>query len=285
MLTLLFTLTAGGLVAAYFIHRELGDGRTCLRVARTVARVHHGELIEGSESVWPMVIAIPHPSGPAEPPLRLSYLRRWTHTGIALDSTRLEMRWPPRAAAVTFRIRRRTPFLRPAGPTEGIEALFGDSAFDMDYLVETQAPGATLAEAIRGPARTDLIDLSRVHKRELLLLTSGHAGVEIVMKGWLLDQDAVRCLVALTGKLLEAATDSSRVLVLPDLPPEDFQVLGESSSMTQDTNCHVCGSPLEGTLVHCAKCEQPYHPDCWNYVGVCSTFGCGSQRTREPGTT
>jgi hypothetical protein len=42
--------------------------------------------------------------------------------------------------------------------------------------------------------------------------------------------------------------------------------------------CQICGADLEGDLVTCAKCATRRHRDCWEYTGVCSTYGCGERR-------
>ena len=39
--------------------------------------------------------------------------------------------------------------------------------------------------------------------------------------------------------------------------------------------CQVCGVELAGKLVRCSRCSTPHHADCWEYAGVCSTYGCG----------
>ena len=39
--------------------------------------------------------------------------------------------------------------------------------------------------------------------------------------------------------------------------------------------CQVCGADLGGRLVRCSRCSTPHHADCWEYAGVCSTYGCG----------
>jgi len=51
--------------------------------------------------------------------------------------------------------------------------------------------------------------------------------------------------------------------------------------------CQICGTPLDGELVWCARCGTPHHQDCWQFAGVCSTYGCGSSevRTRPPSGT
>ena len=42
--------------------------------------------------------------------------------------------------------------------------------------------------------------------------------------------------------------------------------------------CQVCGGQLTGNVVKCAACTTAHHLDCWNYMGQCSTYGCGSTR-------
>ena len=42
--------------------------------------------------------------------------------------------------------------------------------------------------------------------------------------------------------------------------------------------CQVCGEEIaEHLCVYCANCATAHHRDCWNYLGHCSTFACGSK--------
>jgi SNF2 family DNA or RNA helicase len=43
--------------------------------------------------------------------------------------------------------------------------------------------------------------------------------------------------------------------------------------------CRFCGTALDaGALVLCARCETPFHQDCWEMgTGGCSVFGCGGR--------
>src|SRR4051812_34468585 len=42
--------------------------------------------------------------------------------------------------------------------------------------------------------------------------------------------------------------------------------------------CRFCGTPLVSDLVLCARCETPFHRDCWEIgQGGCSIFGCGGR--------
>lgn len=54
---------------------------------------------------------------------------------------------------------------------------------------------------------------------------------------------------------------------------------------TESANCPVCSSGLDvmPELLSCVRCEALHHAECWTYVGSCATFGCGSDRARQPG--
>src|SRR5262245_15523315 len=43
--------------------------------------------------------------------------------------------------------------------------------------------------------------------------------------------------------------------------------------------CRFCGTPLTAAdFVVCARCETPFHRDCWEYgPGGCSIFACGGR--------
>ncbi len=44
--------------------------------------------------------------------------------------------------------------------------------------------------------------------------------------------------------------------------------------------CQVCGESTPHARVACARCGTAHHRDCWDYLGRCSTFGCGSTTLR-----
>lgn len=49
--------------------------------------------------------------------------------------------------------------------------------------------------------------------------------------------------------------------------------------MDHTTPCQLCGQPApEAEALACGLCCAPHHPDCWEYTGLCSTYGCGGIR-------
>ena len=52
-----------------------------------------------------------------------------------------------------------------------------------------------------------------------------------------------------------------------------------------DSICMVCGEEIQNDSVQCRSCKTPHHQDCWEYLGMCSTYACGQKRYRidKPG--
>jgi len=46
------------------------------------------------------------------------------------------------------------------------------------------------------------------------------------------------------------------------------------ATSTPGGTCQVCGTWMEERVVWCARCRTPHHRECWDYTGMCSTFGC-----------
>ncbi|MBI3893902.1 MAG: hypothetical protein HY303_20475 [Candidatus Wallbacteria bacterium] len=54
--------------------------------------------------------------------------------------------------------------------------------------------------------------------------------------------------------------------------------IDQSGSPEAESRCRVCGELLDESPLYCAACETPHHTDCWQYLGRCAIFGCGSHR-------
>lgn len=60
---------------------------------------------------------------------------------------------------------------------------------------------------------------------------------------------------------------------------DQVEIMDVFLSRTLFGNCEICGDPLEGhsqPLVRCTQCQTSYHQDCWNFLGECAIFACGS---------
>jgi hypothetical protein len=64
---------------------------------------------------------------------------------------------------------------------------------------------------------------------------------------------------------------------------EGISIVGPGASTEEQEElgppiCKVCGEVIEeGPVILCASCRTPHHRDCWDYVGSCSIYGCGSK--------
>lgn len=48
----------------------------------------------------------------------------------------------------------------------------------------------------------------------------------------------------------------------------------------EESTCRICGEVLSALpRVRCRRCRTPHHEECWEYVGGCSVFACGSRET------
>ena len=74
---------------------------------------------------------------------------------------------------------------------------------------------------------------------------------------------------------------------VPDAPASeaDFSVTSMLNQVI-GAECLVCGDEIKPeNMVHCKKCNTPHHHDCWEFVGQCSIYACGSkliQRQKSP---
>jgi hypothetical protein len=53
----------------------------------------------------------------------------------------------------------------------------------------------------------------------------------------------------------------------------EFLHTDEAQTLDQ-VECKVCGEAIGSDLVYCRRCKTPHHQECWQYVGICSVYGC-----------
>ena len=52
---------------------------------------------------------------------------------------------------------------------------------------------------------------------------------------------------------------------------------------TEEALCMVCGEQIDSNRVDCRSCKTAHHKDCWEYLGMCSTYACGHKQYSLPG--
>jgi hypothetical protein len=65
---------------------------------------------------------------------------------------------------------------------------------------------------------------------------------------------------------------------------EGIEFLGapDEALPLDDPVCQVCGEPIVSNMVYCRRCFTPHHLECWQYNGLCSTYGCRETRYSIP---
>jgi hypothetical protein len=198
----------------------------------------------------------------------------------ALPRTRVVARF---SQGLPFRLEltptgRKTPPQPPKG-TRPVPT--GLPEFDQLYLIQANDPDIT-REFIQPMAVRQALDALRrlappagmllsINPERLLVQVDRNLGLSSA----LLDL-AVRAALLLHDALLTSVstrlTEGIAITEIAAVPP--------SSSLPE---CKVCGSPIEGPHVRCRACHSPFHRDCWNYIGACSTFGCTCRENQPAG--
>jgi hypothetical protein len=65
---------------------------------------------------------------------------------------------------------------------------------------------------------------------------------------------------------------------------EGIEFVGDANEAlpVEDPICQVCGEKIVSEMVYCRRCYTPHHLDCWQYNGLCSTYGCRETRYSIP---
>lgn len=85
-------------------------------------------------------------------------------------------------------------------------------------------------------------------------------------------------------KLVQRARDEKPPLPLTSRSSASRKSRNSSNSPSArdrelpEAKCLVCGELAKLDLVHCVSCKTIHHRECFDYVGTCSIFACGSTR-------
>lgn len=176
--------------------------------------------------------------------------------------------------------RHRVVTIRPCSTFGRITRLFrlavaetGDDAFDHDFTVESNDAGL-VRTWLDADARRTIRNVSALVAPEDLEISLASNRLRIESRTSLQFQSS---LVAVADGAAEIVRALCRALEhkLGELPSIEFL----ASPAVADTvgNCQVCGDPVAEDRVSCRNCRTPHHRECWEYLGGCSTFACGTR--------
>jgi len=145
----------------------------------------------------------------------------------------------------------------------------GDAQFDHDYVIKATPP--TLARWLFRPERR--LEGIRVVRRLGNYLNPTFdldaRTVTVMVRQYFREEidilTLIECARDFTTFVLEAAAPSGIIL-------EDVKVASGGE-------CPVCGTAMNHEAVRCESCRTPHHPECWQYMGRCSTYACKGTRS------
>lgn len=145
----------------------------------------------------------------------------------------------------------------------------GDRSFDAQYVVKA-TPESLAAEVFRSDRRERMMAaVRRLSQFANPTIDLTRTGLRIQVREELKSEASVLALLKTAEEFLEVL----RVAV-----PVPGIHLGEMKT-SRDSACPVCGTSLGGHAVRCESCRTPHHPECWSYVGQCSTYACQGKRS------
>ncbi|MCA8921622.1 MAG: hypothetical protein KDD82_07405 [Planctomycetes bacterium] len=193
--------------------------------------------------------------------------------------TRVHFDWAPSERLRVFPEGAWTQFKKLFGAQD---VQIGDAEFDARFAVlGSSEPWAR--EALSGGACKALLQLRTLGSSEN---RSGDEGVQ-------LDANAKGVVLSCERDLSYRGIHSSEGIALPQFLELSAAVLRELKrtassgkrvviSVTEVDGpdlCPVCGDGDDRPSARCDGCNTSYHPECWEYLGGCATFGCGARYT------
>jgi hypothetical protein len=154
------------------------------------------------------------------------------------------------------------------------EIRFDDPAFAERFWVESS--DAAWARSVLDPeVRRAFIKLQWSPQgpfADRLMLDVGPAGVSLRLSRVLVDNpDLLGWIVDVAVTILRKATAQAGAA----------GVHLEPVVLHPGSTCPVCGQGLEAAI-SCPGCGTPHHAECWDYLGGCAIFGCGTRPLEGP---
>ncbi|MEM7453460.1 MAG: RING finger protein [Planctomycetota bacterium] len=246
---------ATALIPVWIVLFQLYYGK---KTMRRVASDRKGMAIEGGCCEIPQVV-LRHGESKVHLQFRV-YKSNKTRRMLVLTAP-----WPDSSARITIY---RETFWTRAKSYIGLEDIkVGDRDFDDLFVLQSNRPDelpATLHQAVRSL-------LTRIHSRMFgpslnINIVGGRVTMAIESRSWkflLVDQQIDEFL-----ELHDLLTQSAK----PDL----YKPSSSWTPIERDGVCLVCGEGIQSQRVECKRCRTPHHKECWDYIGSCSIFGCGS---------
>jgi hypothetical protein len=164
----------------------------------------------------------------------------------------------------------------PPQPPRGTRPVrVGDPEFDRAFVVQANDPEMAAA-FLAPPARLAVASLLRMAPPSGMLVSVNPERLLVqVDRNLALEPDALPAAVREALVLHDAVR-----LGVESRLGQGISIVAAGPAEPDDAGppiCKVCGDPIVTTAVVCADCQTPHHPDCWEFVGACSIYGCNGK--------
>jgi hypothetical protein len=187
-------------------------------------------------------------------------------------STQVVIQWPD--GRMDWRLETRTTAAPSAHTSHPQEISTGDLEFDRRYLV-TGHPAEEAQRWFSDSVRWQVNNVTQAGHPSPIRISVRH-GRLLAEKIWHVKRGEE--LQAFTQQCLELYDQA----MLTRSEGIEFMGGADEALPIENPICKVCGEPIVSDMVFCRRCCTPHHLDCWQYNGLCSTYGCRETRFKIP---
>jgi hypothetical protein len=187
-------------------------------------------------------------------------------------TTQVVMQWPD--GRLDWRLETRHATAPSPAEDDAREFLTQDSAFDQRF----QVAGRNADESMRllsDGVRWQVNQIARSPHPSPIRISIRHGRLIVEKHLAIKRSEELEELTQLCIELYDQAmlTRSEGIEFLGDV---------DEALPIEDPICLVCGERIVSDMVYCRRCFTPHHLDCWQYNGLCSTYGCRETRYSIP---
>ena len=183
--------------------------------------------------------------------------------------TQLQIAWPDRDTRMEVF---RHGFFSSIGQFLGIQDInLGSPDFDSEFVIRGNNE-KRIVDLLSGTAQSRISELCRFLGNNDVYVSLSRGSLLIKKREIIRHPLTLERFVSMGLGLYEELRGSSSQGV-------DFVESSESES--EPAICQICGEAVMSDVVRCVSCKTLHHGECWDYIGACSTYGCGQRKSRK----
>jgi hypothetical protein len=153
-----------------------------------------------------------------------------------------------------------------------VDVQIGNRGFDNQFAIQTNDTGRARS-FLNGRIPSAIQDLAAEVAPEPFGVTFNNGEVHLAVPFIQSSKEKpIQACLALLEVIQQEVGIWSGKAVLDILPAKTTE---------DEASCLVCGDLVVKQKVQCLRCRTAHHRECWDYIGHCSVFGCGSKEFRN----